>query len=335
MSLTKSFLGLAMLAMGLGVAGNAAAQTCASDQDCPQGTACHGSTVVNPTEPACKPGTDCPKPDASAPMVIMTCEPKPCSVDTDCGAGMVCHSEQSTSCTGGGSVAAPCPANTVCDAGAPTKTEEMCTSTTVRACAYRWQLPCNADSDCGAEFKCMPTVSGACSGGGSTGSGGASRPAPDEPVPPPAMDAGAPPMCTTMTSYPGWCTAKVTSCTTDAECPAPWKCLQSPDTAVSSPPAGFAAPADAGSPAPTKVCASPLAGPLRGGKGGTAEDLPTMGGGNGSHVADGGTTPPTAGSDTSAKASSSGGCSAGSGGRASGLGLVLVALGAFLARRRR
>ena len=82
MSFTKSFLGAAATAMILGVASNALAQDCASDKDCPQGFACHASTVANPsTSTSCPPDAPCPKaPDASATTtVVMTCEPKACS----------------------------------------------------------------------------------------------------------------------------------------------------------------------------------------------------------------------------------------------------------------
>jgi len=372
LSFTRALLGAAFTSLILMAAGPASAQkSCATDADCPQGHACHSYTVANPTEPGCKPGSgaECVRPDASPPpaTTVMICEPKTCAADADCGAGMVCHAETSTECSGGTAVATPaCPPNQPCDAGAPPpRMDPMCTTRTVKACAFPWQLPCNADSDCGVGFQCKPSVMGMCSGsagsgtatpGGSSGSGGAagggSAPAPGYPVPvAPPTDGGTtmpppPPMCTTTTSYPGWCAPRVTTCVVNSDCPANWQCEDARDTPVSSDP-GLVPPGGA-RPAPAaadggamKSCVSTLAPPQRGGEvkveaGGTA----TTGNGGGTG-GDKPTVPPSpaAGSDagtTPAAAKSSSGCamSAGSGSSGAGLAAALI-LGLALARRRR
>lgn len=296
---------VAFAALILGAAGQASAQTCAADGDCPQGHACSAIRVDDePEAPPCPRGAECASPDASAtPTVVKMCEAKSCTADADCGPGMVCFAQMSTECSGGAAVA-PCAPNQPCDAGPPPKREEQCTTRTTKTCAFTWQLPCHKDSDCGTGFTCRPAESGRCSGssgGGSTGSGGSGGtradddPAPGVPRPPADGGMGTmtlpPPMCTTMTSYPGWCQPRVTTCTVDADCPAHWKCAADPDTPVSNGGSRFAPPpaADAGAPA-KKVCVSSLAPPQRGG---TAEGTPTApGGGNGGPGSDDKAPPP-------------------------------------------
>jgi MYXO-CTERM domain-containing protein len=364
MSSTKALLGPLVSALILAAAGTASAQTCAKDSDCPQGLACHSTTVTNPSGPDCPPNTDCPKPPDAPPSgtVVMSCEPKSCSTDADCGGGdMVCHSQTSTACSGGAVAPRPsCPPNTKCDAGPPVKTEDNCTTTTVKQCAFKWQLPCNVHADCGVGFLCKPTEIGTCTGSagsgtsGSSGSGGAAgggsagapRPAAD-PVAPPPSDAGAP-MCTTTTSYPGYCQPTVTSCVADSDCPANWKCLdQASDTPVSGGPApgtgaGFAPPRneDAGTTALAKTCQSAFAQPARDSKGETTSGgSGASGGSTGNGNGSGGTPPPATpgpGTPTGSMAKGGGGCSIDAGATSSGASLVLMmAVGLLIARRRR
>jgi len=344
MSFTKSILAAAATLI-LGAAGSARAQTCTSDKDCPQGFGCNVTTVVAP-EPSCAPGTKCAQPDASpTPQQVMTCGPRSCNADADCGAGMVCYEQKTMACSGGTAVA--CPSNMPCDAAPPKPPE--CTTTSTKICAFKWQLPCNQDSDCGYGFLCKPTESGSCTGsggsnegGGSTGSGGATRPDPG--FAPPPTDAGAapppmPPMCMTMTSYPGYCQPRVTTCTADSDCPANWKCGSAYDTPVSSDPppgSGGAAPRPAGvdaSAPPPKMCYSELSPPVRG------KDETATGGGPGTMSGNGGTAPiappsPHADAGTSSSATKSSGCAMG-GTSSSALSLLLVAFVALLRRRRR
>jgi MYXO-CTERM domain-containing protein len=378
MSLTHSLRAAALAASILTAAGQAAyAQTCASDKDCPQGHACH-ATTVNVAEPDCPPGAPCTKPDASpGPIVVMSCEPKTCAGDADCGAGMVCFAQTSRACSGGAAVA-PCPRDQGCDAGPPVKMEPMCTTTTTKTCMFTWQLPCNTAADCGAGFTCKPSETGSCSGsggtptpgmttpgtmpgtgGGSGSSGGAAPPAQDPKVAPPG-DAGAgrpappapvpPPMCTTMVSYPGWCAPTATSCKTDADCPAYWKCDVNPETPVSNggttrpgvplPPP----PPDAGSFAPPpRVCVSALAPPQRAGdskgeSGGTPTGpTPTTGNGGGT-AGDLPAPPPSAGKADAGAGSTptkSSGCAVATGGGTPGGLIFATLLGIALVRRRR
>ena len=172
MTLAKSLLGIAVLVTVLSIPGSAAAQTCVSDSDCAKGLTCQASAdAVTPT-PTCPVGADCPK-TVPLPAPSMTCQPAPCQTDADCGQGMVCHSQTSTMCSGGTAVVVKCDPNTVCDP-APPATDPVCTTTTTSQCIYRWQLPCNADTDCGDGFACQPTTMGMCSGSGSASSGSGS-----------------------------------------------------------------------------------------------------------------------------------------------------------------
>jgi hypothetical protein len=381
MSLQQAILGAAVLVATVGLATPASAQTCTSDKDCPQSYSCVTSGVVTEPVPACPPNADCAKLVDAGQIVVMTCEPKACTADADCGAGMICHTDTEQSCSGGGA-AAPCPANTRCDGGVITEIMSTCTANTRKLCAFKWQLPCSAGADCGDGFTCEPDVSVGCSGSGTatvgsahTSTGGASYGFSGSPLDggsaPVSVDAGtvgvaifdggSAPMCTTMSSFPGYCSLKVTTCATDADCPSAWKCADvstavgatsgaamgggsSAPTAASGAPA---LPADAGA---AKACVSPLGGgygyPLRGGV--SNGDVPQANGsgGTGGTATTGGAsgTPASAGDKGSGKtiplvasnpsSSSSGGCSL-AGGGAEPTALVLFALVAFGRARRR
>ncbi|MGD0835661.1 MAG: hypothetical protein ABSB49_03340 [Polyangia bacterium] len=147
-----------------------------------------------------------------------------CASDSDCGQGMVCHSQTMTTCSGAG-----CAKGVECDAVA------LCATSTVNACTYRALLPCSSDTDCGSGFTCQPTVVESCSAsapnpssgdsagastGGISGSASVALPSP--------VDAPVGGTCTTSTSYPGYCQLTTATCASDADCPAPYSCLDSP-----------------------------------------------------------------------------------------------------------
>lgn len=95
-----------------------------------------------------------------------------CATDADCGQAMVCRSQTVTTCTGGAAAPVKCDPNTVCE---PTPVlPPTCSDSTLSQCAYRWQLPCNADADCGDGFLCQPSTMTTCSGStpGTAGSAG-------------------------------------------------------------------------------------------------------------------------------------------------------------------
>jgi len=252
-----TFAALSFVAAWLAGAGVARAQTCQQNQDCPSGFTCVETVSGKTTTLPCRgtTGQACDQPAANggtggtATTSIKECQPASCNTDADCGSDTVCHQQTSTTCTGGAAVA-PCEPNTKCTAGGTT--QDTCTTTTHGVCAFRWQLPCQADSDCGDGFTCHPTVMTSCAGsvgssgpgtttgsgtsgstgagavggksdvggagGGSTGAGNASGT---------SGTGGVGPDTTTCTSaevYPGWCAPKVTTCVTDTDCPALWTC---------------------------------------------------------------------------------------------------------------
>jgi MYXO-CTERM domain-containing protein len=288
---------------------------------------------------------------------------------------MVCHSLVQSTCPTAPPVAVKCDPATDCPT-VPVPEPVICTDTVTWQCAYRWQLPCNADADCGAGFACKPTEVGMCSGstgpattssggtasagaGGASGGGGIATP--------PDVDAGAgtPVTCTVVTSYPGSCTAKVASCTTDSDCPSTWTCVgenQGPAVATSAPvpvdggiPVAIPLPvvADAGVPGTSTVATKTCQAPTTYGTGSgnpTLDGDPTHKGGTASLSADAGaatgtntppspTTPGATNSgpaQTAASTSGGGGCNVAPGESiASSAWLLLALLGLLVARRER
>lgn len=348
----------------------AAAQSCTTDTDCPQSFVCAVSGTSAP--PACK-GTDCPTDaGASTPVTYKSCEPKDCATDADCGSGMVCYPQQTTSCSGGGGSTAGCAANTKCDAGTIVITPDVCTTTTRDICAFKWQLPCNADSDCGDAFACDPTVTVGCASSSravSAGPNGTAAGTSDGSASsPPAADAGTP-ICSTTTAYPGSCRPKATSCTDDSVCPGGWTCtaigtptyvtgVGTPTTTQKDASAGLPADGVDAAVSSTKICIGPFGAgaPTRGGDMGVGGQTTTTSnhqgtGGSTSTSAAGGaggagaSTPPsspgstaTGGTTDSAPASSgsSGGCAIASApaGDPAFLLIGLATVGLALARRR-
>ena len=248
---TTILLSLGSLALAFALPSVAAAQDCKVDADCPRGFACELYDVTTPPS-ACTKDAPCPVDQAAstAPTVAGSCRPATCQTDTDCGTDMVCHSETYQECSGGS--AGGCAPDTKCDPAPPI--ESVCTQKTVSTCAYRWQLPCSVDTDCGAGFTCLASVKTTCptrSGGSSSGSGGGSGTTTSvtggtgstgtatgssptsgtatgtsgatETIPPDSVAE-----CTTSTSFPGYCQPTAATCTTDTDCPAAWTCQSVP-----------------------------------------------------------------------------------------------------------
>ena len=240
MSSMKNLVVIAAAAL-LAVSGTSRAQTCTSDSDCPKGMTCQASGDTPVPAIACvSDAGECP-PLPGQP--VATCQLASCQSDADCGQDMVCRSSSFTSCSASGSAPVKCdPGATTCEP-VPPPPPPKCEETTVSQCIFKWQLPCNADADCGAGFVCQPNVTTACSGvAGSTGtktatgsagsgvggaSGGVEVPLPTPPSLP--RDAGTPtaPECKVETSFPGYCQAKATSCNVDSDCPSNWICVES------------------------------------------------------------------------------------------------------------
>jgi MYXO-CTERM domain-containing protein len=353
--LSLSFGALAIL---LASASTARAQACKDTTECPKGFVCQQHYTTTPTEPPAVDGgaaptaSDTPTSTGAAlpapgvaPPPGGSCFPAPCANDSECGAGMVCLSSKTSECT---APAIACAPGTKCDLPAPT-----CVDKIVSTCAYKWQLPCNTDLDCGANFVCNPSVIGTCSGGGGTGTPGTNASDPAAGAPQDLRAPLPPDQCTTTTSFPGYCQPKAATCTADSECPADWSCKAiASTTPVTDGPAvdagagtssggngssaGVAPPASLPKPQDTaKVCVSPL------GYGGTAtrDDKPvdTSKPGTGNPEPQTPNVPPTGkpAVGESADGSPKAGCAVG-GGAGSSLALVAFGIvGLALARRRR
>jgi Cys-rich repeat protein len=250
----KLVIGLTAIATTLMVPGLGRAQSCTSDADCAKGLTCQADPVVQTGAAVCTivdGGTVCTEMTLPPPPPTSSCKAAPCTSVADCGPDMVCNSQTYTTCTGGTPVAVRCAPDADCPV-APAPDPVSCTDTTSAQCAYRWEMPCNADADCGAGFTCQPTMMGMCSGSSGTASGssggssegvggGTGSTAAPVAVPVPAdVDAGVavPPTCTTVATYPGYCQAKPTVCAADADCPAGWTCTAANSgTTVSTEPA--------------------------------------------------------------------------------------------------
>lgn len=355
-------LSFGALAIVLASASTVRAQTCKDTTECPQGFVCE--RYATPIPPAAVDGGAAPTAsdtpassgatvpaDFAPPTSGGACRPAPCANDSQCGAGMVCLSSKTSECT---APAIACAPGSKCDLPAPS-----CVDKIVSTCAYKWQLPCNTDLDCGANFVCNPVTTGSCSGGSGTATPGTNASDPGAGAPQDLRAPIPPDQCTTTTSFPGYCQPKAATCTADSECPAAWTCkVIATTTPVTDGPAP--APAvDAGTtssqgggngssagvappqslPRPpeetAKVCVSPL------GYGGTAsrDDKPVDTGnpGTGNPEPQTPNVPPTGKPATgeSADDSPKAGCAVGGG---AGSSLALVALGMVgiaLARRRR
>lgn len=352
-----SFSATVAAATWLALPSIAAAQTCATDADCQRGFSCQQS-VVPPDPAACPRGADCPA--VAVPTTAPTtgsCQLAACATDADCGTGMVCHGETFSVCTGGTAPATPpCPPNTKCEVPPAETTPTTCTTMTRSTCAFRWQLPCNTDADCGdASFACQPTVTGTCSGGAGVGAGSAGTATPTAGAggaaarTAPADIVTTPPDCMTTTSFPGFCQLRDPACHTDADCPAAWTCVAAPTgggvvsggsgsgsttggDGTPPPEATTTAPAAAGSTStsPGSACQPPGYAT----KGGAARDAVTTGSGSTSGSPTGaGAVPPEG-----AKPLSTGsGCEIASGPLADTFALLAtaLALGAVLVARRR
>lgn len=350
----------------------ARAADCSTTAECAKGFTCQIVATTTPTPAPCPADTVCAqdaKAEAGQQATYGVCVEASCTTNADCGSGMVCHTEEQESCSGGSA----CPPNAQCFAPPAT-----CTTTKVSTCMFKWQLPCSADAECGDGFTCQPTVSGACSGGSGTvtagtGTSSSSGGGADAKMPSvggtdgTAGGAGtAPPdMCTTTTSFPGYCAPKASTCTVDSDCPASWTCVDAyptrETTANAGAPASSSSAAAAGSsgasiapgePAPTggatptspptKICQSPY-NVYAVAKDAEGRPVETIGGGStsnggaaGSNGSTGGGTtqqPMTAGQ--SAATAGSGGCSLAGGAGGSALASALALLGLVAARRRR
>jgi hypothetical protein len=225
---TWTLLSITAAAALLGISGRAAAQECASDDDCVASYTCE---VVGESGCgfACPEGSpDCkPPPDADCEvMEYKACVPGPCSSDADCEDGMVCFEQESVSCPPSAEI--DCPPGADCPKPEPVD----CETSTTTSCVPRYAVPCEDDADCGDGFDCVEDIAYACagsapsSGGGSEpGDPGAAGGAAPEPEPLP-LPPDEPPSCTEEPAGTFHCEAREVECEADGDCPTDWTCQE-------------------------------------------------------------------------------------------------------------
>ncbi len=251
-------LGSAGLLSGWAI--QARAQQCSDDAACPRGFTCEVTAVSDcaAPAPACEPGKACamaPTPTCES-REYRSCVPGVCQTDADCASGMVCHEQRQESCAVAPSP--PCADGGLC----PRPTPPSCETKVERTCLPRYLLPCEQAAQCGEGFTCEAQQQCGCSGGmAGAGApipqpqdGGQAEPAPSIPAPaPPAdrpapeADAGAPSMpgppdCSCTPTADKYCKPIEVVCTSDAECPALWKCTVTGTSGGPTPMQGCAVP---------------------------------------------------------------------------------------------
>ncbi len=230
--------------------------SCSTDADCPDGTSC----VLSPcARPACFPDGECPEVPDCVPVGV--CQEAPwngaCSTDADCPAGFTCDVvevpcavDACPPCTCACPAEGECPP---CECPPCDVPEPGCTPTTASYCQYHAR-ECAGDADCHAGWECK--VQEAC-----IDSGCACPPCiPDGECLPCDCPETSQPTCTSAGS---WCQPKATPCSTDADCPAEFECI---DRTIAAPcacadcacrsdvPDCWCPPCECPDPATEKVC---------------------------------------------------------------------------------
>jgi len=331
-----------------------AADTCATDEDCPEGLVCLPApcpaiACQDPADcPPCEPTGFCAEPGTPGDSGFG----RECVVDQDCPFGFVCK-EQEVPCPG--AVCPPCgcacePGQEGCDCQCPECPEPPpCEPRFVKTCVYEPKT-CSTDDDCDAGFTCVAEE--VCSGGCTCGScvcpscpEGATCPPCDCPEPEPCT-CDTEPSCEVTGHH---CEPKQIPCAEDAQCPEGWTCTPvggtsclCPDCACPAPdPAGGApdcecGPCDCDQETSEQVCLPPgwaEAGFFGGGSTGDGQPRtdPTGQEATGGSSDESGTAAPTA-HETGMVPPSKGGCMAAT--PADTLPLALMLLGLALRRRR-
>jgi MYXO-CTERM domain-containing protein len=287
--------------LGVAVAEPAwAAQAENCNLDCPLGTTCELAPVACPAIACAEDSPDCPRCDSTADGTPY-CAPAACESDSECSDSMKC-AEFVIECANGLPLAAPARVGEEPRTNLPEP--PPCEATVFRQCTPRWQLPCTADSDCGEGFRCEESES--CS------------------VPPSDPSSGEPQSSDVTCTPSGFfaCVVVETACSTEADCPADFACVNNPNGTCSSGRDGQTqcTPVD-----PPQVCAPP------------AVITPALGNLASASSAESSSPVPTGDDVGGPEASATGGCTLNGATPASPLALLsTLGLGlAFGARRRR
>lgn len=214
--LTARLAALAALA-SVALSPEAFAQTLCEDDTCEPGYECRTGLV------------DCGGACEVAPDGSVSCEPAPCEAepyvycaraacdtDADCGDEMVCHTYEES----------VCPGSSACRPGEDCEEyEEDCAQSEYSQCAYPHELPCDTDSQCGDGYECVASQICWCSG---SSPAEPTDPASDPPVPIGPDGTSSDPDCGCEPTGTNHCQIQEIECTSDADCPAQWSCIESP-----------------------------------------------------------------------------------------------------------
>ncbi len=328
-----------------------AGSSCTKDVDCGEGFRC--DLVATPSTSGCasSDGTPCDEPTApDAPTEsIGYCreKPIPCDSDAQCPSYLSCQTENVGLVTCASPP--PCPEGQACPEE-PACDEPTTPPDAAKLCAPRW-TECTADSQCPADFACNIQIGGGCIDVACS---------PGEDCPQPTCDEPK-----------KVCGPKQIACQDNSDCPSDWRCLsfdesscvgsggEDPDdvtppssgggsTPVPAPKGGSSKPLDtSGCTTTTQNFCVPRG--YLGGLESRASDLGDVESSGAPGVSSGGSTKDssaptysapqgtTANGAAAASSSSDGGCSTSHRGASGGglVGVMLAALGACLARRRR
>lgn len=205
---------------------------CETDADCGEGFICIVESGESCATPACPPGEECDTSIDCEPYEYSYCafDIQPCTSDADCGDGLICYSYSYESCTGEDVACSP-------DGECPEPEPAECETVEEAFCVPPYVAPCAVDADCGEGFTCVEAEMCSCGGSSGGGSGGSDTP----PVPeddggsdPSEPDAGSGDRevpgdfeddCTCEPSGEFYCEPQQIECTSNADCPESWECV--------------------------------------------------------------------------------------------------------------
>lgn len=225
--------------------GRAAAQSCEADADCGAGYTCKTESYESCySDWECDDNSECQPGEVICETYTSSwCANVNCEADADCPSFMACQPQTAWVCEGGGMGGVGGVGGGVAGTGAagvggapivdggfeePPTCEEVPAPS---VCIPRYDLPCEAASDCGGGFDCVETYYWSCGGGG-TGMGGfggvGGGPAPtdagsDEEG---ETDGGGSWECEQVPSGSNACQLQDLPCETNADCPAGLSCLE-------------------------------------------------------------------------------------------------------------
>ncbi len=213
---TPNLLTAAAAFAAISFAPSAFAQQECGDQTCEEGYECASFQGLCP-EIDCA-GEDCPVCEEEE---FFYCERAACESDDECGDYMICATMEEYDCSNVKDV--DCAPDEPCE-----EPVGECEVLEVQRCAAPWELPCEADADCGEGHTCE-LIQCVCDGAAAGGSS-------DEAPPPdgsedPATSELVREDCGCVEADTGWCQLSETACEEDADCPDSWTCQDNPEGA--------------------------------------------------------------------------------------------------------